>query len=290
MIRSTTNGTLNSYRYHLQRSTLTLNQSRDTMLSQRQFNSFAEDPAAAARSFQLRRSYLRTESQLTVGESVVKKFDMAWSTLDSALSDINQELNGSAYTAIVRAESDTSGAGRNALGQSLGQMAENLIQSMNGRYGDNYIFSGADGLNIPFTWETGEDGTKALYYRGIAVDTAVPEVEKTTAGKLVTYDADGNVTTDPAKAASYKKTDGTLISIDEYKQLAQDLAALDYMSKDETKYEDLGLGLEKDVDGNIMDSSAANTALQGINFLGYGVDEDGDPKNIASIMSRMARS
>ena len=240
MIRSTTNGTLSAYRFNLQRSTHTLNKSRDTVLTQRQFNSFAEDPAAAARSFQLRRSYLRTESQHEVGESVVKKYDVAWSTLDSVLSNVNQQIEGSAYTAIVKAESDTSAAGRNALGQSLSQMAESIVLTMNGRYGDNYVFSGADGLNIPFTWEE-VDGKKTLCYRGVNVSSTV--------------DADQ--------------------------------ALLNYMSTEEAKYVDLGLGLEEDANGNIIDSSAANVALQGINYLGYGLDDDGDPKNIVAIISRM---
>ena len=242
MIRSTTNGTLAGYRYNLQRSTYTLNKSRDTVLTQRKFNSFAEDPAAAARSFQLRRSYLRTESQHEVGESVTKKYDVAWSTLDSVLSNVNQQIDGSAYSAVVKAESDTSGAGRNALGQSLSQMADSIVLTMNGRYGDNYVFAGADGLNIPFTWETGADGKKTLCYRGVSVNAA---------------------------------------------NNSEDLQILDYMSKEEAKYVDLGLGLEEDANGNIIDSSAANVAIQGINYLGYGVDDEGDPKNIVSIMSRM---
>lgn len=242
MVRSTTNGTLAAYRYNLQRSTHTLNKSRETVLSQRKFNSFAEDPAAAARSFQLRRSYLRTESQHAVGESVSKKYDVAWGTLDSVLTNINQQIEGSAYTAIVKAESDSSAAGRNALGQSLSQMAESIVLSMNGRYGDNYVFSGADGLNIPFTWGTDADGNRTLCYRGIDVNSA-----KDSAG----------------------------------------LETLDYLSSEEAKYVDLGLGLKEDANGNIIDSSAANVALQGINYLGYGLDKDGDPKNIVSIISRM---
>ena len=72
MIRSTTNATLKSYRYNLQRSTHTLNQSRETVLTQRNFNSFAEDPAAAAQSFQLRRSYLRAESQHIAKEPMTR--------------------------------------------------------------------------------------------------------------------------------------------------------------------------------------------------------------------------
>lgn len=241
MIRSTTNGTLAGYRYNLQRSTHTLNKSRETVLTQRKFNSFAEDPAAAARSFQLRRSYLRTESQYSVGESVTKKYDVAWSTLDSVLDQVSQQANGSAYNAIVKAESDTSAAGRNALGQNLSQTAENIIQTMNSRYGDNYVFSGADGLNIPFTWETQGD-KKVLCYRGIDVSSAAD---------------------------------------------SPDFKTLDYLANEETKYVDLGLGLEKNAEGSIEDSSAANVALQGITYLGYGVDEKGLPNNIVSIISRM---
>ena len=75
--------------------------------------------------------------------------------------------------------------------------------------------------------------------------------------------------------------------IEDYNKLKSDAAALEYMAKDEKKYADLGFGLQENEDGKIIDSSAANVALQGITYLGYGTDEDGDPKNIASIISRM---
>lgn len=242
MIRSTTNGVLKGYRYNLQRSTYTLNKSRDTVITQRNFNSFAEDPAAAAQSFQLRRSYLRTESQHSVGESVVRKYDMAWDTLQAVIDDVSNQSSDSAYDAVVRAQSDSSGGGRNALGQSLCATAKSIVQTMNARYGDNFIFSGADGLNIPFTWETDANGNETLTYRGVSVE---------------------------AKADT------------------DELAALDYMVNKEVKYVDVGLGLEEDENGEVLSSSAANVALQGINFLGYGVDEQGDPKNLASILNRM---
>ena len=61
--RMTTSGSLKGYRYNLQRSTFTLNKSITTVMTGRAFNSFAEDPATAAHSFQLRRAYLRTSSQ-----------------------------------------------------------------------------------------------------------------------------------------------------------------------------------------------------------------------------------
>ena len=51
MIRVTTNGLLNSYRYNLMKSTISRNEAMTTVLTQRNFNSYAEDPAAAAQAF-----------------------------------------------------------------------------------------------------------------------------------------------------------------------------------------------------------------------------------------------
>ena len=61
MICVTTNGTLRGYRSSLMRSTNNLNAARDKVLSQRNFNSFAEDPTAATQAFKLRRSFSRVD-------------------------------------------------------------------------------------------------------------------------------------------------------------------------------------------------------------------------------------
>ena len=53
MIRSTTNGVLKSYRYNLQRSSYTLNKAMNTVLTGRNFDTYAADlwpqPRAASR-------------------------------------------------------------------------------------------------------------------------------------------------------------------------------------------------------------------------------------------------
>lgn len=66
----------------------------------------------------------------------------------------------------------------------------------------------------------------------------------------------------------------------------KELEALEYMAN-ERKNADLGFGMQEDENGNIIGSSVANVGLQGITFLGYGKDADGDPKNIVSIADRM---
>ena len=239
MIRSTTTGTLKTYRYNLQRSSYTMNKARETAQTQRQFNSFAEDPAAAAKAFQLRRSLLRTDSQYNVGDSVKHKYEVAWNTLESVVQDVNNRKSDSAFAMILQGKSDTIGSGAVALGQSMRTLATGIVQSMNCRYGENFVFAGADGLNVPFEWQ-GEGDDRKLCYRGIPVDTQDPK----------------------------------------------ELEALEYMAN-ERKNADLGFGMQEDENGNIIGSSVANVGLQGITFLGYGVDKDGDPKNIVSIADRM---
>lgn len=56
----------------------------------------------------------------------------------------------------------------------------------------------------------------------------------------------------------------------------------------ETVYIDLGLGLSVSADGNVNAQSAFNTSIPAISFLGYGMDANGNPKNIYSLLGEMA--
>ena len=79
MIRATTGGVLRSYRSSLMSSFTGLNKARDTVLTQRNFNSYAEDPAAAAKAFRLRKSRMAVESQYTICNSTISKYQSAFS-------------------------------------------------------------------------------------------------------------------------------------------------------------------------------------------------------------------
>ena len=234
MIRTTTNGVLSGYKFNLQCSSHALNKARETVLTGRRFNSFAEDPAMAAHSFKLRNSLLQLDSQYTVSQSVIRKYDVAWGTLDGISGSLKV-----AKDAIARANNDTTSGGRNALGQQLEQLAEGIVKSMNNKYGDNYVFAGADGLNIPFELENG-----TLTYRGLDVNAA-------------------------DNSDAYTK--------------------LQSLVRGEKKFADIGLGLEEHDDGTLNETSAFDTALHGVTYLGYGQDEDGDPQNIVCIIDRMGK-
>lgn len=155
--RMTTVGTLKNYRYSLNGSNNTMTKAMDMVLTRRLFNSYAEDPALATRCFQIRNSYWKANSQLNVNESLRHKYDVGWSALENMSTDLYALADDTAYTSVIRSLSDPTGPGRTALGQSLEAKAKDLAQIMNGRYGENYVFAGADTLNAPFTWEAKEN-------------------------------------------------------------------------------------------------------------------------------------
>lgn len=273
MIRATTNGVLKGYKNNLMHSFITLNNARDTVLTQRYFNSFSEDPASATQAFQLRRSFLRTSSQYTVSQSTVRQYEASWSALVSVVDAVDNDPTVSSLKDILMGENDPTGSGRAPLGQKLIQFSESITQSMNGKYGDAFLFAGADGLNVPFKWEG-----DVLKYRDVDVNATVPDVE---------LDNQGNpVPANPANPDIFLLKDGGTISRDDYETQKAEAEKLDYLAN-ETRYVDIGLGLQEDENGNLIESSAFNSALPGINFLGYGTDEDGDPKNIACIIRKM---
>lgn len=167
MLRITTSSVLKSYRLNLNKSYSNLLSSQNTVLTQRNFNSYAEDPATASECFTLRRSYLRTSSQESISQAVISQYEVAWSTLDSVISSVSGEQATSAYATVMEGLNSPTGTGRKALGNNLLELAKSLTQAMNVKYGDSYVFSGSDGQKVPFSW----DGD-TLCYQGVPVDAA----------------------------------------------------------------------------------------------------------------------
>jgi len=386
MIRATTGGVLRSYRTNLMNSFIRDNKARETVLTQRVFNSYAEDPASAAKAFRLRKARMQASSQLDVCKDSFYKYQGAFACLQKVSELIDTE-NGSDMATLkdtaLRWLDDPKGDARVQLAKVLDNLSDTIIQNMNQTYGDDFIFAGADGQNVPF--EVKEvDGHKQLYYRGIPVDAAVPKVMTNTDGTKVempngdyvmasaetvekvdfqmtagapdtvatengtvfyvndgaaplnktaydaltaeeqaeyteipdtavppgdpTYktseltdkesydkalesvmkDANGNpitVTID-GKDHYVVECDKATITQADYDKSCKDAEKLEYLAK-EKRFVDIGLGLQEDENGKLIESSAFNEALSGLTFLGYGLDKDGDPENIYSIVQRL---
>ena len=233
--RITSNAMMKNYKSNLMKSTNVLYNSMTQVMTQRKFNSYAEDPAAATQAFQLRRSAWRTESQIENSQTVTHKFNTAYEAVDSIFETVTTITKDE----TLRALNHPTGGGRKSLGILLDQRAEDLVQSLNAKYGDNFIFAGNDGENVPFSWD---EATGQLLYRGVNVNAE----------------------------------EGT----EDYEKLQQ-------MMK-ETTYVDLGMGLQEDAAGNIISTSAFNSALSGLSITGFGVDEEGLPNNVVSIVKELS--
>ena len=422
MIRATTGGVMRGYRKNLMDSFIRDNKARNTVLTQRTFNSYAEDPAAAAKAFRLRKSRMMVNSQHSVCQDTYSKFQSAFSCLDTISKLIDTENGdgaGCLKDTTLEMLNDPKGDARTQLSKVLDQLSQSIVQNLNQKYGDDFIFAGADGRNVPFEVKQ-VDGRDRLYYRGVPVDAAVPNVWKdgdtpvkvTKDGKLQVqgpdegcylkmdnikmmsvkeyeelytlpdvepkdtsdpnaqgfeeYNEDGTLFTgaDGQKGGYYRKTNGAttfplgkpanpndLISKDDYYETVKRVNSaptrivnntgnddLVYVDKDgkvlqtppatdadkenaffmivdgkpseqvmtekeydeakcdaekleylmnEKRFVDIGLGFQENENGKLIESSAFDESLNGLTFLGYGIDEDGDPKNIYSIVQEL---
>lgn len=171
-MRITTGMTMNTYRYNLMNSTKNFSDSSLRVQTQRKFLSGAEDPASAAQAWRVRRAMVKNDRYLTSTKDAYSRLSMAWTAVDTA----RNKLSLSGIEAAVRGETDSTASGRQPLGQELKNLAETIIQTMNGaKYGEQFVFSGNDGLNAPFSWS---DDLQTLYYRGVNVNAG--EVKKPT--------------------------------------------------------------------------------------------------------------
>ena len=253
MTRITTNGTLFNYRYNLMTTTNQLNKAMTQVMTQRSFSTYAENPAGATRAFKIHSSLNATRAQYDNNKTVTSKFETAWSIMDGVINDLTHELG---KVPAMEGLNGTNLDNLDTQAQILRSGAESIIQSLNGRYDQDFIFAGSDNQKAPFAIENGH-----VTYRGVKVDA---ELDK------VYHDKDGN---------PILKKDGKEMTNQE---------VLDMWAKEDPLYVDIGLGFQLDDDGKVVKSTAFDASISGIKVLGYGVDKGGDPKNLASIMLRMA--
>lgn len=161
--RITTNGMMTKYKTNLMKSYNKLANASEKVTTERNFNSYAESPTKAAQAFQLRRNRWNVENQIANTLQVKHKFQQAWDCLEDTYQEIGVKLGN--YSAIIGSNAPDE-PGRNALGEVLKGAAQSAMETMNAQYGENFVFSGADGQTVPFSWsDKGE-----VLYRGMKVD------------------------------------------------------------------------------------------------------------------------
>ena len=283
-MRITTNMTMSTYRYNLMQSTNRWANAQNKVLTHRNFNSYAEDPAAATHAWRIRRSITETGTHYDNNNDTLARFRIAYSAMEGIKTGIADKI---AKASSITGNSDTTASARQELAGVIRNAADSVIQSINGaKLGDHFVFAGKDALNVPFSWS--EDG-KTLYYRGVNVAAGSVEQPAGTAPTWGAVDVDEYgvpaAAKDPAQLANMTANEKAWAA---YYKDQGDVARLKAMSEEETN-SDIGLGLQEADDGSIINGSTFNMALPGINMLGgYGLDADGDPKNLALLMKKYA--
>ena len=263
MMRITTNTTLYTYQKNLMKSSNQLYSAMNSVITGRNFDTYAADPAAATRAFQIHSSLNATNTQASNNNAVLKMFSTAWDVADDMIDKLVTDL---AQAPALKGLSDTNLSTLNTQGDVIFSGAESIIQSLNNTYNGSYIFAGADTQNPPFAIET-EGDKHYVTYRGIRLD-------------------------DPNSAyyeKEYLDENGNTVPRDSSDPSKGNYTNQEMLEKwdSEHLYVDIGIGFELDRDDNVIPSTAFDSAISGADFIGgAGLDEDGDPKNIVSIMLR----
>lgn len=256
-MRITTNAILRNYKSNLGTSLSNLDMARTKVMTQRKFNSTAEDPSSALRAAVLQRKYARNEDYRTLVQDVQSFQD----SQEDAAMQINTLAKTLSKQYGLEALNGTNGSKetRETYADAWRGAQESMVLSLNASYEGKYVFAGSDGMNAPFKLTKDANGKQILLYRNVDVTT----------GEL--YGEDGKI-----------NTDNTI------NNPTSNQKRLEQLSND-TLFVDLGFGLNIDDNTGIDPSSVFNTSLPGINVVGFGTNtETGNSKNMIILMGQIA--
>lgn len=290
-MRITTGMAMNTYRYNLQNSTRNMSDSRNSVLTQRKFDSFSDDPSSAIQAWRVRRAMTDTGCYQKNNADTYTRMNIAWVTMDTVKNKIaDPDGRGSA----IYGQNGPTASARRELGKVLSNTAESVIHALNSaKSGEDFIFAGDDELNAPFSWN---ENRSVLYYRGVNVNAG--SVERPAGADPFAGATEMDDYGVPVRASDVMrgtKADGSPLdppaTNDEKAWAAYhvdqgDVRKLKAMSEEQVNV-DLGMGLLEDADGKLVPGTYFNRALPGINMLGYGLDADGDPNNICMMMKKL---
>lgn len=255
-MRVTTRALIRNYRANLGTSMSNLDIARTKVMSNRKFSKGYQDPTGAVRESALYQKYQKNQDYLNMIDDV-QSFQ---NSQEDAITQLNTQAKVLSKQYGLEALNGTNWneETRRTYASAFRQAQESMTMSMNASYGDKFVFGGADGGDAPFKLES--------------------VAKKDDAGNPV-MDANGKPVM--TKILTYRG-----VNVD-------DPAALDKLNRmsDEKVYVDLGFGLTtQDVGGKteVVNSSAHNTSLPGINVVGYGKDENGTSNNIIVLAGQLA--
>lgn len=155
----------NNYTRNLQTNIKNLSDSNLKLTSQRKFNHVSEDTAAAAKAFSLRRQIDQSEEHIRTVEDAMGELNTAGETIITVSSILK-----TVYETATRGGGAMNQEAMDAVAKSLDGLKTEILQTMNGKYGDKYLFSGSGNDGQPFT----VDADGKLLFNGKPVDAYDP--------------------------------------------------------------------------------------------------------------------
>ena len=167
-MRISTQSIMGNYNRNLNKTIGNLDSSRMKVLTTRQFNYISEDPTAATKSFKLRREYARLSHHMENLDSTVALFDSVSSSILNVSKILNEDVNEDVLRAVNGA---TSKEARETYAKTLRGAQENIVLNLNAKYGNRFLFGGAEVKEVPFEL----NGEGRLTFRGLDVNDPANE-------------------------------------------------------------------------------------------------------------------
>lgn len=178
----------------------------------------------------------------------IQTVQATYTALEESNQQINKVLQNINSEVLSAINGSSSVEARESYVKSLEESMQAVVLSINSTFNGKFVFGGKNTSEVPFELT---DSGQLLYYAGV--------------------DDSGNPI----------KLDVNSSDPDVQKQLQQ-LA-------NEHNFMDIGIGLKTSADGkSIMKDSAIDTALSGLQVLGFGSTDSGVSKNVVTLMGQIA--
>lgn len=163
-MRITDNGVTQTYMKNLQRNISNLSSSNLKLTSGRKYVHVSEDTGSAARAFAVRDQLTKNQEYISTVENAVGELDTADDNV-MTVSSILKEVYSKVTTALGGSKEQED---LDAIAKELDGLKNEILQTMNAKYGDKFLFSGSGNDQVPFSVD--ENGK--LLFNGVEVDSA----------------------------------------------------------------------------------------------------------------------
>ncbi len=175
----------NRYMANLQRNKASFNKAEQQSTDFRKFYQISDDPASAAKGFQLRREITKNEAQLRNAEFA----DGRMKTAESSMTNIQDQLKDIRDRLVQGNHGTYNPEDKETIAKELRGIQAAIVQELNVSYTDQYLFGGAVTGKAPVSVEDGQ-----MLYRGKPLEQAAGETIADFEKRIEIYQSESIIT------------------------------------------------------------------------------------------------